>query len=285
MSEIIDKKYIPLDKSWVIRMGILDLINGYDDICIFLDKQKNLGDDLLALQRASKIWKSNDPVDVGESGTLYRLLKFVSWKQKLNKKFVIKRTLKERKITDNPDIVERPLNKLLKLDNNTSQWATASVLLGNKEKISNPPYKLELTYKAVSHWRKQRKLNKNWEAKHDDTISTQAKTFLNILSGKKAKFIPKQAEDFCFAYTFGYISTKDGEKKWPSLRGHESDRIVEMEESLQLAKQGKEITSKDHRVVQALGMWGTLNNRKLKIKYPKSVNKSWPQFWDFIKSI
>ena len=31
-----EQKYIPLDKSWVIRMGFLDLTHGYKDIVSFL---------------------------------------------------------------------------------------------------------------------------------------------------------------------------------------------------------------------------------------------------------
>ena len=279
----ITEKYIPLDKSWIIRMGVLDIINGYKDIQIFLNKRKNFGDDLLALKKVSKIWFTNKPVDVGESGTLYRLLKFASWKLGLNKKFIIKGTLYSRNIKGNLKIINLSQEKLLKLDNGTSQWATASVLLGDKERIKNPPYKLKLTYEAVNHWNKQRKNKKSWIPKLDETIFNQAETFLVLLKGKKPKFIPEQAEDYCFARVFGYITKKEGEKKWPSLKGHESNRITEMEKVIKLVENDDVVTSKDHRVVQAIVMWSIVNKKKVDIKYPKSVNKSWPQFWDFIK--
>ncbi len=277
-------KYIPLDKSWIIRMGVLDILNGYNDIEKFLDKQKDLGDDLLALKRVSKTWNTNEPLDVGESGSLYRFMKFASWKLGLNKKFILRGTLKNRKINNNPDIVNWSQKKLLKLDNGTSQWANASALLGDKEKIKNPPYKLKLTYEAVSHWKRQRKNNKSWLPRYDETISNQAKTYLGLLKGKKTKFVPGQSEDFCFAYIFGFMTAKEGEKRWPSLKGHESNRIAEMKKVLKQAKNNRKITSKDHRVIQAIAMWARANRKDIKIAYPSAVNKSWPQFWNFIEN-
>jgi hypothetical protein len=276
------ENYIPLDKSWIIRMGVLDLIHGSAQINSFLAGQSDLGDDLIALKNISVSWSKDMPVDVGESGTLYRLLKFVSWKFNLNKKFVTKGTLKNRVITDDPKIVNLKLAELLTLDNRTSQWATASVLCGNDEMIPNPPYKLKLTYEAVAHWNAMAAQGKPWEPRYDTTIEKQAETFGKLLKKQKINFVPEQAEDFCFAYTFGFVSKEEGEKRWPSLRGHESDRITEIETTLEKAKNGMEIDSKDHRVVQAIAMWGIINKKELKILYPAAVNKSWPQFWEFL---
>jgi hypothetical protein len=277
-----DKKYIPLDKSWIIRMGILDMINGYDDIQKFLSEQQSLGEDLLALKRTAINWNSNKPIDVGESGTLYRLLKFISWKIDLDKRFITRGTLASRKITDDPSIVHFSQRELLALDNGTSQWATAAVLLGDKERLPDPPFKLQLTYEAVDHWKKKRRGGDAWVSRYDATISHQAQTYLELLKGRKIAFVSEQAEDFCFAYTFGYITAEEGEKRWPALHGHESDRIVEMKEALEVAKSGREIISKDHRVVQAIAMWGKINNKNVNITHPSVVNKSWPQFWDFL---
>jgi len=158
------------------------------------------------------------------------------------------------------------------------------VLLGDAERLSNPPFKLQLTYEAVAHWKSQREKGLSWVPRYDETIISQAETYLKILKGQKSKFTPKQAEDFCFAYVFGYITAEDGEKRWSSLRGHESDRIVEIQKTLQSAKSNEEITSKDHRIVQAVAMWGKVNNKKVNILYSSAVNKSWPQFWDFLNS-
>lgn len=282
MNEKEIQKYIPLDKSWIIRMGILDIMNGYDDIKKFLAKQKNPGDDLLALERVYATWHTNKEVDVGESGTLYRILKFRAWKLGLTKKFVIRGTLAKRKISDDPSIINLPQTELLKLDNGTSQWASASVLSGDTERLENPPYKLKLTYEAVDYWNQQRQKKETWEPRYDETILKQAETYLKLKNRENTDFIPQQAEDYCFAFVFGYITKEEGERHWPSLRGHESDRIKEMSEMFDLAKNGQEISSKDHRVVQAIAMWGQINNKSVKILYPESVNKSWPQFWDFL---
>jgi hypothetical protein len=281
-SELIERHFIPLDKSWINRMGVLDLANGRDDIGTFLDAQSNLGDDLLALQRAAKVWKTDQPVDVGESGTLYRLLKFLSWKQGLDKKFILRGTLSSRKIADDPSIINLSQSELLRLDNQTSQWASAAVLAGDAERLSNAAYKLALSYEAVDHWNTQRLKGECWLPRYDKTILNQAKTYLKLLKGERPNFEPEQAEDFCFAFMFGYMTAEEGEKIWPNLRGHESDRIVEMQETLRKAIAGEPIDSRDHRAVQAVAMWGKVNKKEVKVLYPDAVNKSWPQFWSFI---
>lgn len=231
---LIENGYIPLDKSWMIRIGILDLINGYDDTINYLEQHKNeLSDDLKALYQASIQWKNNqDDIDVGESGTLYRFLKFASWKLNKNKKFILHGTLKNRKICDNSEIIDWPLDKLLTLNNGTSQWASVSILMGSQEKIFNPPHKLQITYDAVEHWDKARKESKLWKPRYDKTILAQALAYIDWRKNGKMKFTSHQAEDYCFARAFDLMTAEEGEKLWPSLRGHESDRISEMEKAL-----------------------------------------------------
>lgn len=275
-NNLICKGYIPLDKSWMMRIGVLDLINGHVDCINFLKEQNYLSDDLKSLYRASIQWNSDKLIDVGESGTLYRFFKFVSWKLNADKKFILKGTLKDRKICDDQKIINWTLKKLLILDNKTSQWASASVLMGNQEKIENPPYKLQVTYDAVQHWNNAKQNNEGWEPRYDETILRQASAYLKWTENGKIDFIPQQAEDYCFARAFELISAEEGEKRWPSLRSHESDRIEEMERALK----EKEITSKDHRVIQAIAM---LKRGNIHIIHPESVNKSWPQFWKFLK--
>ena len=158
------------------------------------------------------------------------------------------------------------------MDNRTSQWASVAVLLGNEESIENPPYKLDLTYEAVSHWKEQREKGKCWEPRYDETILRQAETFLRLLNKEKPPFEPRQPEDYRFAYAFGLITKEEGEARWPSLRGHESNRLEEQDA----------IYSKDHRVIQAYAMRQKVNGKEIKVKYPESVNKSWPQFWKFL---
>lgn len=268
-------RYVPFDKSWIIRMGILDLINGRDNIISFLEENYGqLSSDLKALFRALKQWNSGESIEVGESGTLYRFLKFASWKLRLNKKFILSGTLINRKICDNQEIINWPLKRLLTLDNGTSQWASASVLMGNNKTIENPPFKLKLTYEAIEHWEN----NDKWEVKYDKTIENQVSAYLKWLTDGEINFNAKQAEDYCFARAFNLMTAEEGEKQWPSLRGHESDRIDEMEKAIK----EDQITSKDHRVIHAITM---LRKGNVNVVHPECVNKSWPQFWDFINEV
>ena len=275
-------KLIPLDKSWLTRVGVLDIINGYTDIEKFIDSQKDTNDDILAIKNASIAWRNNQQINVGESATLYRLLKFASWKFKLNKTFIKRGSLKDRKITDNHNIVNFNQTKLLKLDNETTQWATAAVICGDKEKLTNPPLKLKESYDAVEHWEIRRKRGLCWEPKYDKTIERQVKAFLDLLNNKETNYTPLCSDDYCFARVFNFINKESGAKLWPSLIGHETNRIEEMEGTMMKADEIGYVNSKDHRVVQALAMWGVVNNKKLIFKNPNSVNKSWPRFWDFL---
>ena len=282
MDEI--NKYIPLDKSWIIRMGILDIINNYEDIKNFLSRQQNLGDDLVALKNVSISWNNaHARLNVGESGTLYRFVRFALWKKGINEDIIEKEgTLKDRVISNNPEIINWSIRELLKLDNGTSQWASASVLLGNDERIRDPPFKLQTTYDAVDYWKSRRKRGLCWEPRDDESIKNQALAYLNLLKIGKIDFIPEQAEDYCFARAFNLITKEEGEKRFPNLKSHESNRISEMERIIQKINSGSSVVdSMDHRVVQGIVMWGAYKNKEI-IADKKIVNKSWPQFWDFM---
>ncbi len=283
------KEFMPISKSWINRMGILDMINGYDDIKSFLDKQVDLGDDLLALKRILPLWNTDEPLDVGESGTLYRILQFISWKQGLNKKFIKRGTLENRistgRMTQDPSIVNLDQRSLLDLPEKTTQWATGAVLAGDPERLPNPEYHLGMSYEAMDYWKKQRDAGLVWESRPDETLDKQAQTFIKILKGEHLNFVPTQGEDYCFARVFGFINREEGEKRWPKLQGNETPRLDEMERVIALAEKGEPIDSPDHRVVQAIAMWGKVNKKELQFtpEAKKAVNKSWPQFWDFLR--
>jgi hypothetical protein len=285
------QKFIPVSKSWINRMGILDMINGYDDIKKFLDEETDLGDDLLALKRILPLWNTDEPLDVGESGTLYRILQFISWKRGLNKKFIKRGTLADRintgRMTQDPNIVNLSQRELLELPEKTTQWATAAVLAGDPERLPDPEYHLGMTYEAVDHWRKQRDAGLGWEPRPDETLNRQAEVFLKMTKGEHPNFVPVQGEDYCFARAFGYMNREEGELKWPKLQGNETPRLDEMERVITLAEAGQPIDSPDHRVVQAMAMWGIVNKKELKFteEARRSVNKSWPLFWEFLKSV
>ena len=270
------ERYIPYDKSWMIRMGLLDMVHGYDDINRLLDDEQHLGTDLQALNRATKQWREGDEIDVGESGTLYRFLQFAAWQAGRDIHFIKHGTLIDRPIASDPGIVSLPIAELLQLDNGTSQWASAAVLLGNTEpRLTHPPFKLQATYDAIDHWQAARAAATMWEARKDDTIGRQAAAYLGWLATGGMTFTPEQAEDYCFARAFDLITPEEGEARWPALRLHESDRIAGMEEAL-----GQHIvTSADHRVVQAVA---TRKGSEVSFAYPEAVAKSWPKFWDIL---
>lgn len=271
-------RYTPLDKSWIIRMGLLDLVNSKKTILSFLNNQKNLSDDLLALKRVAENWSTNNPLDVGESGTLYRFVQFALWKLNKSNKVIKRGTLLSRNVCTNSDIINLPIKELLKIDNGTSQWASASVLLGNEERIANPPNKLKLTYEAVEHW----KNNSPWISRQDKTIKRQAKAFINLIKTGTLNFIPEHSEDYCFARAFNLITPKEGERLFPSLAGHETNRLEEMEKAIKQAENNLPIDSKDHRVIQAVVMRQISLGKTFSVLHKEAVNKTWPQFWDFI---
>jgi hypothetical protein len=268
-------------------MGILDFINGYSDILRFLKNAKDLGGDLAVLPKVISDLSNKSPIiDVGESGTIYRFVSFYIWKNKIQAEIKLSKTLIERvargAITDNPKIVNFSQEELLKLDNQTSQWATMAYLLGDRKRVKNPPYKLKLTYDAVESWENARRSKKSWEARIDQTISNQALAFVNFLKTKEIKFTPEQAEDYCFARAFGMLNQEQAKILYPSLEGHETSRFDEMEKSLKEAESGK-VSSKDHRVVQAITMKYFPEFSRENFVSPDCVNKTWPRFWRFIE--
>lgn len=263
-------------------MGILDILNNKIDILNFLNKQEDLGEDLLALKRIAEDWNTNKPLDVGESGTLYRFVRFILWKQNKSREIIKRGTLANREIENNPEIVNWSLAKLLTLDKGTSQWASAAVLMGNEDTLDNIPYHLNITYEAVRHWNEQRLRDQSWIPIFDGRIKRQAKAFQIFLETGFLGFTPAQPEDYCFSRAFDLITREEGERKWPHMIHHETNRFEEMEKALEQAECNEPLTSKDHRVIQAVAM---LKRGNVKILYPDCVNKSWPKFWEFLKEV
>jgi hypothetical protein len=289
MADLVAGGYIPLSKSWHIRMGVLDLlgykgVTGSQATASFLERQRGLPEDLRALLEAMDDWLNRRPVYVGESGTLYRCLRFAAWKANEARIFVKKGTLQTRKICDDPAIVHWPLEKLLTLDSGTSQWATAAVLCGAQKRMLRKHYMLNLTYEAVDQWQQRRKEGRQCDVRYDDTLLRQATAFLNCLRTDTMTFEPRQAEDYCFARAFGLMTEKQGLKRWPGLRQHESDRISEMEKVMIAAENGLAVASRDHRVIQAYTMYQLSRHRHALVDNPECVRKSWPQFWRFHKN-
>jgi|TARA_B100002003_G_C14134153_1_gene545391 hypothetical protein len=284
--------YVPLDKSWTIDMGVLDLLHNYQDTINFLEKEDNLGKDVIALHKASLNWGAGDNVFVGESGGLFRRLQFASWKDGLNKKFFKQGTLATREICNDPNIIYWSLRDLLELDNRTSQWASAKILVDGdwtqvdklKDSGVKIPHYLNVTKEALKHWTMKRAQGEVWDPRKDSTIRNQAKAYIGILQEKRPDFKSEQAEDYCFAKVFNYET-----EEFESLIGHESNRIKSMGEILRVDYTKDKIYSGDHRVVSAMAMLIKASNPTWDINQVKScfnntdcVSKAWPLFWEFM---
>ena len=130
----------------------------------------------------------------------------------------------------------------------------------------------------MDEWNSARIKHQPWPPRYDKTIERQALAYIQWLKDGQQEMVfePQHSEDYCFARAFGLITPEKGEKLWPNLHGHESDRLIEMEKQLQ----NYVITSRDHRVIQAIWMKKT---GIVLIQNSHAVNKSWPQFWRFVE--
>lgn len=298
------KQYTPKDKSWLIRMGIMDITSSFaKDVVSYLDSQdqSTLGGDLKTLRNVADRWgwRYSEPVNVGESGTIYRFVKFYSWMNHLPFEPIVSGTLVKRSLeemTNDQNIINYSPEKLLTLDGKTTQWATMQYLLAlpserrkvtpmfnqGKNMSRSADFKLRVTYDAVEHWTKKLSEKKKWESRIDPTFLNQQIAFVNGLLTGRPKFIGEQAEDYCFERAFDLISEEEGRLVYPSVEKHETNRFTEMERALQKLSRTGIIDSKDHRVVQALVMRQIVLGKPYEIVDKSVVNKTWPKFWDFI---
>lgn len=276
------------DKSWMIRLGALQAFAGSTRMAEFLESQDDeIGEDLEALARVSRQWINHEPLEVGESGTIFRIFQFAAWVEQAEKpnapirEFIKSGSLIGRDITNNPDIINWGIEELLELDEETTQWATAAILQGQFKRPSGwiEP-KLQDSFDARTHWIASRFLGKPWQPRSDMTIERQASSYINALASAEVDFIPLHAEDYCFARAYGKMNKEEALLRWPRLTHHESNRIESMEVAIEQAVNGKIIDVNDHRVVQAIAMRFGLGRDRF--KYPDCVAKSWPRFWDFV---
>ena len=276
-------EFIPYDKGEANRYGFLNMINHKDHTLNQIDEIRSTGrdvnQDINSLYISTvNYWQPWDRIYVGESGTIYRFIQFRFWQKNEERKFVKQGSLIGRELYDDPNIVNKKLSELKKLD--TTQWVSAAILNGVKGKLYNPDEKIKLTYDCKRKWEKDEKV----EFTEDKTILRQARAFYKMMETdeKDDSFTPSHSEDYCFARAFDYITKERGEIMWKQLRNHESDRIESMEKELKNLHEGKTIESKDHRVIQAVAMLAKFKGIKADFKYMESVKKSWPEFWDFL---
>ena len=140
------EKFIPVDKSWFIRIAFLKYLAGKP----LPPAPADANDDIKSfLYASSMVNQKNQRIDIGESGTAFRFLQFYAWKLNLGTQFIKGPMLTARNICSDKNIVNLTQEELLSIDN-TSQWASAAALCGDTHRIQNPPYKLGLTYNAIT---------------------------------------------------------------------------------------------------------------------------------------
>lgn len=284
------ERYLPLSKSRAIRIMFLERVNGRTDTAneLFeLNKTSQQPDDIIAMINACRVWENSPHISTGESGTAFRFLRFFGWKTDCRKSICRSGTANNRPIHMNREIVDWPIHRLLTLDNGTSQWASAATLCGDPTRIENPPYHLAMTYQVIDEWRDCVAQGRPFVIGPDETIKRQADAFVGLCRQQKVTFQARQPEDFPFAHVvMKNMTVQRASELWPSLAGHESNRLTSVSKAWEKWEARSEIDSGDHRVVQAVAM-GALKGSSANIIYgstdhPEVVNKSWPEFWKFL---
>jgi hypothetical protein len=281
-------KFIPLDKAWIIRLGFLDILNGRSErIQRKIEKwsgsnsNESLPIDIRALVSCARVWDDKTAqIPVADSRTLHCFLKFATWKNKEDRLFRIGNLLHKRNPSQDAAIVGMNQRRLMNLEGGHSVWASAAAINGDKERMWNPPVDLELTYRAISSWRPET----DYSLFFDQTIIRHVEV-IDSCFRKKIGWKPGYPEDYCLARVLGVMDMQSGKSRWPELAGVNNNRIMELEKQIGYAQKGEQITSNDHRIVQALAVKAILDNKEIRVKDPECVAKSWPKFWEFLYAV
>ena len=295
--------YIPLDKSYIIRMVVLDMTHNKAADSIAFIKKHGLdvcGEDIYSAYETACAWNTGGPIPVGKAGTLLRLSRFASWYHKTPKVFIMDPELENRHPCNDPSIVDWPIERLKNVPGDpTGQWVSAALLIRGPEPVRNPDPKQRLTNESREHWYSRRvKGSKGlmWEPRYDPTILRQAVAFLELLYTGQTEWTGTHSEDFGPAKAFERISGKqyitvEQETVWkPKLEKQESDRPLVIRQVLDAVDSHQPIVSNDHRMVYSAIMYGMLNYpgitlEELQIANPRAMNKSWPESLKFFGAV
>ncbi len=155
------RRFVPLDKCWTLRLGVLDMLNGKSDQIAHeiaswanLRGQKSISKDIRALLACARNWTDQSmPVQVADCRTLYCYLKYASWKADDQRMFMLSDPLLFRSPNADPKVLTWKQQKLLTLEGGSSQWASAAILSGSEARLLRPPPPLKLTYHAQIVWK------------------------------------------------------------------------------------------------------------------------------------
>src|SRR3989344_2728932 len=240
--------YIPIDKTDTINKMLMDLFYGRaSDAIAFVtnyEPQDELPQDVKYAGLALQDWIAGEPVRVGQAGKLIRSLSFYSWNLGTSKDFIREGTLDNRYICNDPRIITYSQRQLLELKDETTQFASAKVLLGDHERLTDAPFKLVQAYDSFDEWHCARRDGKMWSTKSDITL-------------------------------------EEGLIRWKRLQNQESKRIDATEVALTEAGSGLPITPRDHRVIMGGVLRQIKLGEPINAVYMHEVGKSWPQFPKF----
>ena len=276
---------LPLDKSWIKCLTLLEIRGGFDGkIRRFLNNfpEDEMSDDVKACRDLLNAWNNKNyylPVRNFRSLAV-GLEAIMRTKKEIKYEMLMGSQLKKRKLHDE----------------NSSQGISAMILCGKLENVIKEfrivnPYKLNhhnrVAFEALVSYETEKDF-KTYDIsksiyKEDKTLMKQFDFFINKLQGNDIELKIDSAEDVPLAVAFGLMDLKTAEEKYPQLRNHETDRIEEMKNNFDSGV----CISIDHRIVMARSMIDVINGKlpDRLIAYPKSTNKSFPKFWNYIKEV
>jgi hypothetical protein len=276
------REFLPLSKSWAIRMIFLDMLygkkTGHKVINYFRKQSKNdLSNDINAAMRCAENYLSGKNVyNVGNAGTVCRFIIYVMFgkKRKLRMGEQLRERFKKRKELENlpKDLTGLPLTKLMGL--RTSQYASAAILMGMQPILGLHP-KCDLTIEARQAYFAN---DGKWIPRYDEVIIGQLRHFLY---GEKIK--DPIAEDYCHLRAFNLMDHAEGKKRWPELAEHESNRLAVMEKICKKGFDGLVNTHNDHGVFMAVVLRQISLGLKVRVTHKRCVRKSYPVFLNWIK--
>ena len=259
--------------------------NGTSIVTKFLDKfpYDEMSDDVRACKDALKAWKS------GESHIPVRNFRSLA----VATDMLIKQGWDKNK---RELLMGKELRNRVLYDENSSQKVSAIILTMNDNVMEDRILKRDSIDKLIPQiqnaivvkniYKDMRVVQSTTIYKEDETISRHFNYYIAKLCGKDVKLEIKSAEDIPLAYMMNEIELSEAEKRFPSLRNHETDRIRELEYQKRRLYIKPSIYSTDHRVVMACAMANNLQEGDFKkIGYDYSVNKSFPKFWEMLEEI
>lgn len=277
------KELLPWDKSWIIRLAFLDLINGIGPwrAMYWLEQHRDeLSDDLLALLRTLKQYQRGEALDVGESATLLRFWRYFLWMRGDKRAIIVRGTLKSRRVDINPALIAWEVDALAdRHHEKSSQWASAAILHGKNGRRHDIDPHIALSYEAREEWLASLRENRMWTPRKDANITECMATWVMWRQYGFMPLVVDNAEKACQAVAFGLMTPDEMAERWPKSLNHESVRPDAMRQAL---AHPWWIVSNDHRVVMSMALLGVPREC---FSNPDCVAKSFPRFWDFLNTV